>query len=192
MRQAGAKVDRAALIALAATAVGWFFMATLVVDFKWWQDSIRFYDLWAVIQDPGGRLSGIRRVHALTTAGFGLVCAAAILAPALSILYKRKDVWPTYLIPFVVMAISCAVLYARSSTNYIHVDANTHPAGAVFARIAQAAVTRAGNTVATRISIGAGAYVATLCSVFLALRGLGRFRQASRRQRDAGPRQIES
>jgi hypothetical protein len=191
MRQSDMNVDRAALIALLATAVGWFLMATLVVDFGLWQDRIRFYDVWAVIQDPGGRLSGIKRTHILTTIGFGLVCAAAILAPAVSILGKRKDAWLTYLIPFVVMAISCAVLYARSSTSYIHTDASTHSAGAFFARIAQAAVTRIGDTVATRISIGAGAYVAMLCSFFLALRGLAGFRLASRGQRDAGSRQIE-
>src|ERR1700730_1976757 len=111
MRQSDMNVDRAALIALAAIAVGWFLMATLVVDFGLWQDRIRFYDVWAVIQDPGGRLSGIARAHTLTTLGCGLVCAAAILAPALSIFYKRRDAWLTYLVPFVVMAISCAVLY---------------------------------------------------------------------------------
>jgi hypothetical protein len=199
MRQSDMKVDRAALIALAAIAVGWFLMATLVVDFGLWQDRIRFYDVWAVIQDPGGRLSGITRAHRLTTLGFGLVCAAAILAPAVSIFYKRKVAWLTYLVPFVVMAISCAVLYARSSTSYIHTDSSGHSAGAFFARLAQAAVTRVGDTVATRISIGAGAYVAMLCSFFLALRGLKRPRRVDgeqevltpRRQRDASSRQIE-
>jgi hypothetical protein len=199
-------IDRAALIALAAIVVGWFLMATLVVDFGVWRQSIRFYDVWAVIQDPGGRLSGINRSHALTTLAFGLVCAAAVLAPAISIFYKRKEAWLTYLIPFVVMAISCAVLYARSSTSYIRSDANAHSASAFFAHIAQTAVARVGDTVATRISIGAGAYVAMLCSFFLALRGLRGFREAAPRadtcdggdadlatrgHRDASTRQIE-
>jgi hypothetical protein len=199
-------VDRAALIALGAIVVGWFLMATLVVDFGLWRQSIRFYDVWAVIQDPGGRLSGINRSHPLTKLGFGLVCTAAVLAPAISIFYKRKEAWLAYLIPFVVMAISGAVLYARSSTSYSGSDADAHSASAFFARIAQTAVTRVGDTVATRISIGAGAYVAMLCSIYLALRGLRGYRAAASRtdtgdggdeelatrgDRDAGTRQIE-
>jgi hypothetical protein len=180
MRRSDVTIDHAALVALGATAVGWFLMATLVVDFGMWRESIRFYDVWAVIQDPGGRLSGVNRSHPWTTLAFGLVCAAAIFAPAISILYRRADARVTYLIPFVVMAISCAVLYAKSSTAYIHADADTHSASAFFARIAQAAVTRAGDTVATRISIGAGAYVALLCSAYVALCGLKRLGLGSR------------
>jgi hypothetical protein len=199
-------VDHAALATLGAIGVGWFLMTTLVVNLGLWQQSIRFYDVWAVIQDPVGRLGGINRSHALTTLAFGLVCAAAVLAPAISILYKRKDAWLTYLIPFAVMTVSFAVLYAKSSTSYIPADPDTHSVSAFLARIAQAAVTRAGDTVASHISIGAGAYAAVLCSGFLALRGLSIMRAAAtragavetggedlaaRRQRDAGTRQIE-
>jgi hypothetical protein len=204
--QRDVNIDRVALAALGAIGVGWFLMTTLVVNFGLWQESIRFYDVWAVIQDPGGRLSGINRAHALTTLGFGLVCAAAILAPAISIFYQRKDAWLTYLVPFVVMAISCAVLYTKSSTSYFPTDRDSNSASAFLARIAQAAITRAGDTVASRISIGAGAYVAMFCSCFLALRGLSRLRVAAtradpvesgieglapRRQRNASTRQIE-
>jgi hypothetical protein len=185
MRRSDVKVDYVALIALGAIVVGWFLMATLVVDFGLWQENIRFYDVWAVIQDPGGRLSSVNRSHPLTTCAFGLVCAVAVLAPAITIL-KRKEAWLTYLIPFVVMAISCAVLYAKSSTSYIHADANSHSAAAFFARVAQAAVTREGDTVAARISIGYGAYIAILCSFFLALRGLRRFGVATLGAADGG------
>jgi hypothetical protein len=204
--QRDVNIDHAALAALGAIVVGWFLMTALVVNFGLWQESIRFYDVWAVIQDPGGRLSGINRSHALTTLGFGLVCAAAVLAPAISIFYKRNDAWLTYLIPFVVMTVSCAVLYTKSSTSYFPTDPDTHSVSAFLARIAQAAVTRAGDTVASHISIGAGAYVAMLCSCFLALRGLSILRAAAtradavasgieglatRRQRNASTRQIE-
>jgi hypothetical protein len=201
--QRDVNIDHAALAALGAIAVGWFLMTTLVVNFGLWQESVRFYDVWAVIQDPGGRLSGINRSHPLTTLGFGLVCAAAILMPAISVLHKRNDAWLTYFLPFVVMTITCAVLYAKSSTTYFPADSDQHSLSAFVARIAQSAVTRAGDTVASRISIGAGAYVAALCSCFLAVRGLRKLAKrpgagasgagelATRRQRDAGAGQIE-
>jgi uncharacterized protein (DUF983 family) len=180
MRRSDVPIDHAALVALGAIVIGWFLMATLVVDFGLWQQSIRFYDVWAVIQDPSGRLSGVDRPHALTTLGFGIVCVAAVLAPAAAIFYQRKDAWLTYLIPFVVMTISCAVLYNKSSGSYIHTDADAYSASAYLARMAQAVVTRTQGAVATRISIGAGAYVAMLGSCYLALRGFSRFRANTR------------
>jgi hypothetical protein len=204
MRQFDENIDHAALAALGAIGVGWFLMTTFVVDFGLWQQGIRFYDVWAIIQDPAGRLSGINSSHALATFGFGLVCAAAIGVPAISIFYKRKDAGLAYLLPFIVMTVSCAVLYAKSSTSYFPADAGGHSVSALFARIAQGVAARAGDTVASRISIGAGAYVAMLCSFLLALRGVGMLRATARRaaaggsenlapprQRDAGARQIE-
>ena len=181
MRRSESNIDHAALIAIGAIVVGWFLMATLVVNFGHWQQSIRFYDVWAVIQDPGGRLSGINRSHALTTLGFGLVCAAAALAPLTPMFYKRKMAWLAYLIPFTVMAVSFAVLYTKTSTTSFHTDDSAHSVSAYLAQIAQVAATRASDMVATHISIGAGAYIATLAGCYLALRGLNRFRAAATR-----------
>jgi len=198
-------MDHAALAAVGAIGVGWFLMATLVVNFGPWQQSIHFYDVWAVIQDPGGRLSGVNRSHALTTLAFGILCAAAVFAPAISIIYKRKDAAFTYLIPFVVMSVSGLTLYARSSSTYFASDSDTHSLSAFVAHIAQSAANRASDTVASHITIGAGAYVAMLCSCFLAVRGLSALRAAkragsvanasenlaARRHEDARARQIE-
>jgi len=204
MRQFDGSIDHAALTALSAIGVAWFGMTTLVVNFGLWQQGIRFYDLWAVIQDPGGRLSGINNSHALATFGFGLVCAAAVAAPAVAVFYRRKDAWLTYLFPFILMTVTCVVLYVKSSTSYFPADPASHSVSALFARIAQGVATRAGETVASHISIGAGAYVAMLSSCLLALRGLGRLRAtgtradardveklAPPRQCDTGARQIE-
>jgi hypothetical protein len=180
MRRSDIKIDHAALAAVGAIAVGWFLMATLVVSFGPWRQSLHFYDVWAVIQDPGGRLSGVNRAHALTTLGFGILCAAAVFAPAISIIYKRRDAGFTYLIPFVVMAASGLTLYVKSSSTYLPSDSDTHSLSAFVAHLAQTAVNRASDTVAAHISIGAGAYVAMLCSCFLALRGLSALRAAKR------------
>src|ERR1700685_3206691 len=111
MRQFDENIDQVALAALGAIGVAWFLMTTLVVNFGLWQQGIRFYDIWSVIQDPAGRLSGINNSHALAAFEFGLVCAAPVAAPAISIFYKRKDAWLTYLLPFIVMAVSGVVLY---------------------------------------------------------------------------------
>src|ERR1700683_2645030 len=108
--QRDVNIDHAALAALGAIAVGWVLMTTLVVNFGLWQEGVRFYDVWAVIQDPGGRLSGINRSHPLTTLAFGLICAAAIVVPASSAFYKRHDAWLTYFLPFAVMTVTCVVL----------------------------------------------------------------------------------
>src|SRR5580704_15116741 len=126
MRRSDINVDHAALAAVGAIGVGWFLMATLVVNFGPWRQSIHFYDVWAVIQDPGGRLSGVNRPHAFATLAFGILCAAAIFAPAISIIHKRRDAGWTYMIPFVLMIISGVTLYAKTSSSYFPTDADSH------------------------------------------------------------------
>lgn len=180
MRRSDINMDHASLAAVGAVAVGWFLMATLVVNFGPWQQSIHFYDVWTVIQDPGGRLSGVNRSHALATLAFGILCAAAVFAPAISIIYKRKDAGFTYLIPFVLMTVSGLALYVKTSNSYVPSDSATHSLSAFVAHIAQSAASRASDSVASHISIGAGAYVAMLCSCFLAVRGLRVVRAARR------------
>jgi hypothetical protein len=205
MRRADINIDRAALAAVGAIGVAWFLMATLVVNFGPWRQSIHFYDVWAVIQDPGGRLSGVNGSHAFTTLGFGVLCAAAVFAPAISIIYKRRDAGWTFLLPFVLMTVSGLTLYVKTSGSYFPSDSDSHSLSAFMAHIAQSAVNRASDTVASHISIGAGAYVAMLCSCFLALRSLSAWRAtkrvgavangieglAARRHEDARARQIE-
>jgi hypothetical protein len=198
-------MDHAALAALGAIAVAWFLMATLVVNFGPWRQSIHFYDVWAVIQDPGGRLSGVNRSQALVTLGFGILCAAAVFAPAISIIYKRRDAGWAYLVPFVLMSVSGLTLYTKTSGSYFPTDSDSHSLRAFVAHIANSAANHASDTVASHISIGAGAYVGLLCSLFLALRGLTALRAArraapvassmealaARRHEDARTRQVE-
>jgi hypothetical protein len=179
MQRTAAKLDHAALIALGTVAFGWFLMSTLVVDFGLWQKSVRFYQVWAVIQDPAGALSGVNGTRPLTTLVFGVLCAAALLAPLVGMLYRHPAASLTYLIPFVVMAVSGAVLYSQGSMNAVVADSGSHLASAYVARIAQAAIGRASAVVATRVSVGAGAYLALLGSCFLVLRGLSKCRSAA-------------
>jgi hypothetical protein len=179
MQRPAANLDQAALIALGAVAFGWFLMPTLVVDFGLWKKSVRFYQVWAVIQDPAGVLSGVNGAHTLVTLMFGAVCAAAVLAPIGAMRHRYPVALLTYLIPFVVMAVSGAVLYAQGSMNSAIADSGSHSASAYVARIAQAAIGRASDMAATRVSVGAGAYLALLGSCFLVLRGLIKYRGAA-------------
>jgi hypothetical protein len=124
-------------------------------------------------------LSGVNGAHTLVTLVFGVVCAGAVLAPIGAMRYRHPAALLTYLIPFVVMAVSGAVLYAQGSMNAVIVDSGSHSASAYVARIAQAAIGRASNAVATRVSVGAGAYLALLGSCSLVLRGLIKYRSAA-------------
>ena len=208
MRRTQTKIDQAAFVALSLIAVGWFLMTTLVVNFGLRQENIHFYDLLVVIRDPAGRLSGIDRAHPYLTLGCALVCAVAVVVPVTPMLYKTRAAWLTYLIPLALMVVAGAILYARTSSSYFHVDDGAPAVSAYLARLAARVATRAADMVATRISIGAGAYVALLASCWLGLRGVRRFRAATvvadaytddgggvdlmaQRQRNASARQIE-
>jgi hypothetical protein len=206
MRRTQTKIDQTAVAAMLLIGVGWFLMTTLVVNFGLWQEGVHFYDLLAVIRDPAGRLSTMDRSHPYLTLGFGLVCSLAVLAPVLPMIYKTRAAWLTYLIPLTLMVATGAILYARTSSSYVHVDDSAPAVSAYLARIAARVAKNASDMVATRISIGTGAYLALLASCWLGLRGLRRFREAAvvaasgdsgaadlaaQRQHNASARQIE-
>src|ERR1700733_9761932 len=100
MQRPAETFDRAALIALGAIALGWFFMSTLVLDFGLWHKSIHFYQVWTVIQDPAGELSGFNGTRTSTTLVFATLCIAAVLAPLLCMPFGHPAARLTYLIPF--------------------------------------------------------------------------------------------
>ncbi|HEY4971693.1 MAG TPA: hypothetical protein VII35_17490 [Steroidobacteraceae bacterium] len=190
--------------AWAAVVVGWFLMATLVVHFGSWQQSIRFYDLLAVINDPGRRLTGINRPHPLLTFVFSMVCCGALLAPAAPLFMKQRGAWLGCLAPFILMALTCATLYAKTSMSYSPAEEGATSVSAFLSHAAQGAVGRISQVVATHISVGAGGYLAFLACAYLALSGARRFHAAVRadpdvdtsalasaRERDAGAGQIE-
>jgi hypothetical protein len=179
MRRTQTKIDQAALIAIGIIVVGWFLMTTFVVNFGLWQENIRFYDLLSVVRDPAGRFSSIDRSHPYLTLGFGLICAVAVLAPLAPLFYKTRAAWLTYLIPLALMAVGGAVLYAKTSGSHFHTADGVPAVSAYLARIAGRAADRMADIVATRISIGAGAYISFLASCWLALHGLRRFRAAA-------------
>jgi hypothetical protein len=179
MRRTQTKIDQAAVLAMVLIAVGWFLMNTLVVNFGLWQEGIHFYDLLAVIRDPAGRLSSMDHSQPYLTVGFALVCIVALLVPTAPMIYKTRAAWFVYLIPLALMVACGAVLYARTSTSYFHPDDNAPAVSAYLARIAARVAKKASDMVATRISIGAGAYVALLGSCWLGLHGLRRFRAAA-------------
>jgi len=206
MRQPQARLDPRTLVAMGAIAICWFAMATLVVNLGAWQQSIHFYDLLAVINDPAGRLTGINRAHPLMTLGFALVCSAAVLAPVAPQFSRQREAWLSYLAPLILMAFTGAILYAKTSASYLHANTSVSTVATLLARAAQGVVSRTSELVATHISIGAGAYLALFPCAYLALAGVSRFCAARSHdatvgedgealaacgQRDAGARQVE-
>jgi hypothetical protein len=198
------ELGHATLGAWAAIAVAWSLMPTLVVHLGPWQQSIRFYDLLAVINDPGGRLTGINRPQPLLTFGFSLACCAALLAPAAPLFSKQRGAWLGLFAPLILMTSTCATLYAKTSASYGQADDGAATVSALFAHAAQGAFGRISEVVATHISVGAGGYLAFLACAYLAFSGVRKFRAASRAaaevyatplapagNRDAAARQIE-
>jgi hypothetical protein len=199
MQRSQIKFGYATLGAWAAIVIGWFLMPTLIVHLGPWQQSIRFYDLLAVINDPGGRLTGINRPHPLMTFGFALACCAALLAPAAPLFRKQRGAWLGCAAPLILMVSTCATLYAKTTASYLQADDGAASVSALLAHAAQGAVDRISAVVATHVTVGAGGYLAFLACAVLAVSGARRFRAAALYSmplapggdRDAGARQIE-
>jgi hypothetical protein len=176
MRRSRATIDPGTFIAMGGLLAGWFFMASLVTDLGLLQQSVCFYELLGVVNDPAGRLSGVNASQPLATFAFGVLCIAAIAAPILPLFWRRRIASLGYFVPLVLMVAGFALLYAKTSAAHAPVDDSAHSLSAYLARAAAKAAARAGDYAATRISIGAGTYVAFLSCCYLAFRGVRNLR----------------
>jgi hypothetical protein len=158
--------------ALGAVLISWFWMATLVSHFGPVQQVSHFYDLGTVLLNPSWLVHGIARWHTLEAFVFGTSSAAVLLAPLLAHRLGTRSAWLLYAAPLALMLICGGLLYRRTSGPYVTAGPDTGAVGAFLAQLANEAIGKAADTIASHISIGAGGYVSFLAALYLAFRGI--------------------
>jgi hypothetical protein len=173
--QAAGQIELSSKIAIACVFFGWFLVDTLVVTIGSLQHGVRFFDMSAVIADPSRMFFGLQgSVHRMF---FILLCVLCLLAPLLPHVRRIRVLWLSYAVPLVLMLTCGALLFSRTSGEFIAAPSNAGRVGGNLIQFANDLVHRGGDLVARHVSIGVGGYLALAASIVLALQGVRRLRR---------------
>jgi hypothetical protein len=176
--KAAAQIELASKIAIVCVFFGWFLVDTLVVTLGSLQHGVRFFDISAVIADPSRMFFGLQgSAHRVFFIPLCLVCITAPLLPHFS--RNSRVLWLTYIAPLTLMLICGALLFVRTSGEFIAAPSNAGRVAGNLVQFANDLVHHGSDLVARHVSIGIGGYLALAASIVLALRGVRRFRSAA-------------
>jgi hypothetical protein len=170
------QVDRQTWIAVICLVVGWFFMATVVTTVGPVQQKYHFFDMLTVMLNPSWLLYGMGSSHPLEAIAFGLLDLAVIVLPIVPFIVKKRSAWLLCLAPLALMLLCGFELYEKTAGPYFEATQRAGSFAQGLVRFGNSVALGAGNLVARHISVGLGAYLSLLASLFLAVKGLRTFR----------------
>jgi hypothetical protein len=173
------QVDRHTWIALLGLIVGWFFLATVVTTLGPVQQKYHFFDMLTVMLNPAWLLYGMGSSHPFEAVVFGLLDVGVLVLPLVPYVVRTRSSWLLSTVPLLLMLLCGVELYRRTSGPYF---AATERGGSwthALVHFGNSVAEGIGNTAARHISVGLGAYLALLATMFLAIRGLRAFRAAA-------------
>jgi hypothetical protein len=173
------QVDRQTWIAVLCLVVGWFFMATVVTTIGPLKQKYHFFDMLTVMLNPAWLLYGMGSSHPLESITFGLLDVAVLLLPIVPFIVKTRSAWLLCLAPLVLMLLCGVELYERTSGPYFEATQRAGSFAQGLVRFGNSVAMGAGNIAARHISVGLGAYLSLLASLYLAFKGLRAFRAAA-------------
>jgi hypothetical protein len=178
--QAAGQIDLSSKIAIAGVFFGWFLVDTLVVTLGLLQHGVRFFDMSAVIADPSRMFFGLQgSLHRMFFIPFCIICLLAPLLPQFPNVRRNRLLWLSYAAPLVLMVSCGALLFSRTSGEFIAAPSNAGRIGGNLIQFANDLVHRGGDLVARHVSIGVGGYLALAASIVLALQGVRRLRRTA-------------
>jgi hypothetical protein len=175
--QAAGQMDLSSKIAIPCVFFGWFLADTLVVTLGSLQHGVRFFDMSAVIADPSRMFFGSPgSLHRML---FIPLCVICLFAPLLPHVHRIRLLWLGYAAPLALMVTCGALLFSRTSGEFIAAPSNAGRVGGNLIQFANDLVHRGGDLVARHVSIGVGGYLALAASIVLALQGVRHLRRTS-------------
>ncbi len=175
--RAASRLDALTWLALTCILMGWFFLDTLAVAVGPVKHTVRFYELAALIDSPIQLLVGIDRSHVLEVIALALMCIGALCTPLAPYLSNARSAWLACVAPLALMVVCGMWLYARTSGDLFATPATAGTLASDVFRLANDLLHRGSEPVARRVTIGAGSYLALAGSLFLAYRGIRRYRE---------------
>ncbi len=162
-------------IALGCIFVGWFAMNTLVTEIGSLQQKFHFYNVWTILRDPFRLATGLTGGDRVATMAFAVVCVAALAAVLIPLRIRQRRAWLALMAPLALMTLCAVTLYYATSGDLLAEQGSLGPGGSHLIRFANSLVNRTSESFARHVSIGFGAYLSLLASLFLAWKGLTRY-----------------
>jgi hypothetical protein len=136
---------------------------------------VRFFDMSAVIADPSRMFFGFNGwSHRVV---FAALCLACLAAPILPHLRPARALWLAYLAPLGLMVICAALLFWRTSGQFVAAPSDASQIAGTVVQFANDLVHHNSASMTRHVSIGIGGYLGVVSSLVLALRGSRKFRR---------------
>lgn len=174
-RDARTTIDIVTAGCLALIMLGWFGMNTLVTTLGPMTESVRFYEMLAVLRHPALLFIGVGSGHVLETLSFSLLCLLVVAAAFLPPWSQRRNAWLAGLLPLALMLTSFALLYRGGPAWQPDASSPAHLFGDTLVRFANGAMARVSSHAASHVGLGWGGALALLASAALAIRSTGKY-----------------
>ena len=160
------------LVAMGALLVGWFFLNTVSIQVSsQYNVGLSFWKLLGILNSPAGLMNGLRDASG-SSGIYGFLCIAALAAPLAPQFWKDKRAHLGGVLPLVFMLLVALMIYNGVNDSLQQAQgAAGFLGGEQAARMAESVSSMMLREAMRAISIGAGAYLALLASLYLAARG---------------------
>ncbi len=164
------------LVAMAVLLVGWFFLNTVAIQVSsQYSVGMSFWKLLGVLNSPNGLINGLNGSGA-SSGLYGFMCVVALLAPLAPQVWKDKRAHLGGLLPLAFMLLIALMVYLGINDSLKQAQgAASFLGGEQAARMAESVGSMMLREAMRAISVGAGAYLSLLASLFLASRGAMKF-----------------
>lgn len=175
-----ARVDAIAIGAAVCILIGWFVLNTVDTEFAGVRLGFHFYNMWSVLAHPSRLLTGLADGDGIRSVLFGVICLAVLAVAVVPQTRPTRRPPFAHLAPLVLMVLCGALLYEKTSGEFLAQTNETNALGAHLIAFANTVAHRLSAAATRHISLGLGAYVAFAASIVLAVRGFPRARASTR------------
>jgi hypothetical protein len=169
------RVDFDAWAAIALIVVGWFVLDTVQVAWPM-KHGIAFYDIAVIIKTPMRLFTGVSGARGVSSVLFTLICLATLLATLTPYIWRNRFAWLACIAPLALIVLCALLLYVRTPPDLFPTQGGGDTLGNDVRHLANHLFHRATAGVARKVTVGAGVYLALIGSVYLAVRGIRRYR----------------
>ena len=155
------------LVALALVFIGWFLSDTLVTTIGAVEFEFHFFDMAAVIAEPGRLFTGVSANLGYLTIPFGLLCAAALAAPLAPYVSDSRLARLGRVAPLLLMLVCGAILYYETSQETFRAARDASDLANALVNLANVMARHPIGAAVRHVGIGAGAWLGGAGALYL-------------------------
>jgi hypothetical protein len=160
-------------VAVGLTLVGWFLLDTLHVAWGPLERNVPFYDLAVVLDSPVRLFTGVAGHRGTSTVILAALCLATLLAASLPHFWRSRYAWIVLAAPALLMLVIALLLYVRVSDDALVASLSAPDTiGNDLRHLTTHLLRHLRASAAHKVSLAPGAYLASVGSLLLLVRGV--------------------